>query len=791
MDRLARANPEVRAEARPAAAAATAAPAQAPARQEARSSGGTRKPDGGDRRKPDGDTPARSTSTGDGVALSPQAQDAAAKEKQELDRRLPEEDRSEPEGTETHSDGTVVERKDGRTTTRKPDGSIREEYQDGDRWVVEERYEAPDGTKVHDREVRHTNGDVQTVSTAEKDGRVETTESYTTDENVEIPKRLRNVHADSTRAADAEAAGMDVQTSLDPEPASRTTVRKTVTDANGNTTELLNRTTYTEKYPLEGGVPYEGNEKASVENKRLYGGMEVHRAGSGTTRTYTDETFLGPDGKTHTQTSFGSRTVVAGSQDGRHVEVSSSQVSTNLDGKESHESTREVRGLYVNDPDSNLDIGRAGDIDQKDEYRNRLGDGPVNFRRTTVWGDDAKAKATTEEYGDYTNPDSAGRSVSIAETPDGRKYWSYRQVENTDTGVRVRQQTNLQGSDEYVLSDGYKNRDGTYRTEAKYYDADGNVVRTEKASRERVDARYMASRQRGIDPGLRDEFVRSNSGRDMYEEEVFVHDTRDPQNNQETTLYTAAGSDDRLATVKHEGRDVTVLEDPGSATPARISAEGVQFAIDREGHSYAIVDGQRVDLPAPGAPEGPGAHGYTDNSAQAVRNLYASVMTAKAGGTVQDFGMKLATPMAALTGGVGIANVYLGLRDGNAGQMMGGAASTAAAVGEGSMLAGELVANTTAKSLLTNGGRVLGAFGAGLSIGNGLHQYAEGDYVGGTLSIAGGVGGGMVVGAGIAGVAGWVPIAGWAIAGTALAAGIGWDMYRHHEETHKTHGLEF
>lgn len=177
------------------------------------------------------------------------------------------EDRSEPEGPETHSDGTVVERKDGRTTTRKPDGSVREEYQDGDRWVVEERYEAPDGTKVHDREVRHTNGDVQTVSTAEKDGRVETTESYTTDENVEIPKRL------------------------------------------------------------------------------------------------------------------------------------------------------------------------------------------------------------------------------------------------------------------------------------------------------------------------------------------FVHATRDPKNNQETTLYTAAGSDDRLATVKHEGRDVTVLEDPGSATPARISAEGVQFAIDREGHSYAVVDGQRVDLP--------------------------------------------------------------------------------------------------------------------------------------------------------------------------------------------------
>lgn len=706
-------------------------------------------------------------------------------------------------------DGTVVEVRDGRTTTREPNGTVTESWRDGDATITETRYER-EGAQVRESERRAANGDVRTVAEVSKDGRTETTVSETTHSDRSL-EELRGVCLRGERGVDA-----DLVRDGQRQPTEVTTVRQTVTDSTENppeTTEVLSRTTYSQHIPLgdrdpeatglsDDALHERTRHRRGMSSFSTTDGVDIDREQSGVTLAYTTTTVPGADGKPQTTTEMGATKTIVGRKDGRDVQITEAQADRwGPDGKQQSVDSREFSGIYAKGGDPRFDVTDVGGIGEKDEYVDQLEDGPLNYRETSMYNveanGDRKLDVRTQEYGDYDNPQEPGRSVVIIEDDD-KKFWTYNRTDATDTGVRVRSQTSLQGSQAHILSDTTVNRDGTGHSTTKHVNHEGATTRIEERSRRLADEsdRHPNGTLFVGDQGYADKFARETQGRDIYVDEVSVVDAADVQNSYTLKEYTAEGSNDRISTLTQTGNltTTTVYEDPDSDTPARMRINGGDEILLGADDKIVIegANGERVDLGVI-AGSGPGPKDALKSGASATRKLYGALnnLGAREIADLADNHPRLAGVLSTVGLAINGSNVVQGLLDGNGGAVLGGAAGGTSALGELSSLGSKVLSTSRLTSALKVGGRALGAAGALLTVGYGVHQISKGETVQGAFSVAAGVGSGIAVGATIAGASAWVPVAGWAIAGVAVVGGLAYDLWSSHNEEHQTKDLQF
>ncbi len=753
------------------------------------------------------------SSARDSVVLSAEAEDELDQGRTvnvRYDQEKDEQGQDAPDGTETLNDGTVVERRDGRTTTRKPDGTVIEEYRDGDAKVTETRYER-DGAKVHEQERVLDNGDRKAVSTVEKDGRVETTVSETTHSDRDLedvePSALMCTGKDNDLLKEGQRNPTEV-----------THVTKTVTDNTKQPPEsrqVLERNTYSQHIPLGDRNPEatglsgdslriqgERHRRGPAPSYDTLDGVDIDRSQSGVTLAYSETVTTDENGQTHSTSESGSTRTIVGKKDGRDVQVTEANVRTLKDGEIKDVDSREIRGLLNRGGDKRYDVSRVGGIREKDEYAERLEDGPVDFRETEVYkvdpGGERHRESKTQEYGDYDDPTQQGRSVVITEQDD-KKFWTYNRTDATDTGVRIQSQTSLQGSEAHVLSDTTLNRDGTFRTRTRQIDDEGVTTRVEERERRRVDpSEFADSTQYHGNQAYGEEFLKNNQGRQIYEDQVMVVDDADNYKNSfNQRTYSAEGSNDKLTTLSQTGTRsmTTILEDPDSDTPARLRVnDGPEFAIDSKDQAYVNVDGERVALPGgTDTAGGPGAKDALKSGASSSRKLYGAInnLGARELADLADNHPKLAGVLSTVGVVINGANIVQGAIDGNGGAVLGGSAGLSSSLGELSSLGSKVLTNSSLTGALKVGGRALGGAGAVLGYAYGLHQVANGEPVQGGFTIAAAAGSGLAVGATIAGASSWIPVAGWALAGVAVVGGFTYDLWHSHQEAHKTHDLQF
>lgn len=707
-------------------------------------------------------------------------------------------------------DGTVVEVRDGRTTTREPNGTVTETYREGDTTVTDTRYER-EGAQVRETERRAANGDVRTVSEVSKDGRTETTVSETTHSDKTI-EELRGVCLRGERGVDA-----DLVRDGERQPTEITTVRQTVTDTTKNppeTTEVLSRTTYSQHIPLGDRDPEatglstdalheRSRHRRGMSSFSTTDGVDLDREQSGVTLAYTTTTVPGEDGKPQTTTEMGATKTLVGRKDGRDVQITEAQADTwGPDGTQRSVDSREFRGIYAKGGDARFDVTDVGGIGEKGDYVDRLEDGPLNYRETSSYTVEAngerKLDVRTQEYGDYDNPQEPGRSVVITEDDD-KKFWTYNRTDATDTGVRVQSQTSLQGSQAHILSDTTINRDGTGRSETRQVNHEGATTRIETRERRLADEsdRHPNGTLFVGDQGYATRFAEETRGRDVYVDEVSVVDSADVKNSYTLKEYSAEGSNDKISVLTQTGNlsTTTVYEDPDSETPARMRINGGDEILLGADDKVSVLgaDGERVDLGSIAAGEGPGATGMLKSSASATRKLYGALnnLGARELADLADNHPRLAGALSTIGLVINGNNLVRGLVDGDAGAVLGGAAGGSSALGELSSLGSKVLSASRLTSALKVGGRALGAAGAVLGVGYGLYQMSQGDTVQGAFSVAAGLGSGLAVGASIAGASAWVPVAGWAVAGVAVVGGLVYDLWSSHNEEHQTKDLQF
>lgn len=720
---------------------------------------------------------------------------------------------------EVREDGTEITRRDGRTTTRKPDGSVTSEYREGDRAITQRTYRR-DGAEVREREVRHDNGNVTTTSEVQKGGKTVRTVSRTThsDQDIEeLNPELRGSSAvDSDLARDGQRDGTEI-----------TRVTRTVTDTSRNpprSREVLNRTTYKQHIPLGERSPDDVG--ISDDTRRVTTGYHrggrltddvqdgitnVDRQQSGQTIAYSVTKETDGQGEVHTTRETGSTRVVTGQgEDGRAMTISEGRSQVEVDGKVQEVETRELRGILEKDGEG-PSFDRVGDVGDKDEYGDRLAEGPVNYRHTEVYnvGEDGERhlERRAQEYGDYDNPEDPGRSVTIVDDDD-RRSWTYRQVDDTDAGVRVRSQTGVEGSEGYVLTDGTFNDDGTYESDTGFYDNDGVKIRSEYRERVQVADPNEALSEEGLyfgDKRYADRFLEDNAGKPVYRESVRIVDAEnDFAGTFKVQRFTAEGSDQSLTNVFQtgQGTNTTIYEDPGSDTPSRLRVDGgAEFSVTRDGKAWTTVDGQRFQIPNAEVPGEAGDEGASNplgplsTGSDSTRYLYASLKRFQdSAQDAADFGELHPKANGAL-GAAGVAvgglSIVTGIAEGDIGSVLSGGSTTVGGLADLSSLGSKAVNGSRLSSALGTGGKVLGVGGAILGAAYGGYQISQGDTVGGLFSLTAAGGTGLAVGATIAGSTGWVPVAGWITAGVAVAGGFIYDLWRRDQEEHKTKELQF
>ncbi len=698
-----------------------------------------------------------------------------------------------------------------------PEGARIQRSSENGQDVVTTSYEK-DGAQIHEVEKTRPDGTVVTVSTVEKDGVTERTESTTTLSDQPI-EELR------PELADSEALNSDLAEEGQRDQTEITHVTRTVTDTTKNppvTRTALDSTTYSQHIPLgdqeaeatglstsalsPGAQPYYGR-YGSVYAQRpdALEGVQIDRSESGVTLACSTTTTTDASGRSQTSTESGSTSTITGTKDGREVQLTEATARVTGNGKTREAHSLEMRGLLQKGGEGSPSVEQVGSLKNKDDYRDRLPDGSVNFRQTDVFDvtEDGKLEKVsgTQEYGDYDNPLAAGRAVTISEKGD-QKQWTYRQVDDTAAGIRVRSQTGAEGSNGYLLEDGTYNEDGTYHSEMKVVDNDGVTTRQEIHDRSLVQPEDLTA-EGGFpgDAAYAREFVQDNQGRRIFRDKAVVVDSKDDfKDCYNLQRFTAEGSQDRLTNVFRTGdrSNTTILENPGSDVPARMRTDGgTEFQIDRVGQSYLLKDGKKVAIPAdPALDGGPSPEGLADSSGGAFKNLFGAVKNL---GTSSDVDLTtLADVRPGVAGGigglsilVGGASIYQSVVEKDPGAALSGSSNIASGLGDLSSLGAKAVSSTRLTAALGVGGKALGAAGAVLGAGYGIYQIAQGDTVGGAFSLAAAAGTGLAVGASIAGVTGWVPVAGWAVAGVAIVGGVVYDLWKSDQEAHQTAELQF
>lgn len=506
--------------------------------------------------------------------------------------------------------------------------------------------------------------------------------------------------------------------------------------------------------------------------------FEVDPEQSGQVLSYTFGSVTGPGGEPEPVSNFGSEYRIVGTgQNGQDVLISSgAQEALDSQGRTiAITQVNEERGTI---PRSNIDTEFRARVapGEYPEFSERLGQGDydyVNYREVTTIDPATFAQETVQEFGDYDTPSADGRSVTVASTADGTSSLSYRLVQ--EDGQHVQEQTVIPGT-------GYSSV-----TETRYDDAGGFVRNSQESvgdivvSQTEQQQRYVdiedLNRPLGISDSDWRNFLESQGDGpvlvDSLSQQQFDEDG-EPGTSTDSIQFSGSGAVVGLNTEIVNGfpQQTRYSQVPGGDPPGSVRLPtGQVVAVDDEGN--LLVDGE-----------------IQENIPAEVRRLARSGLSLAAIG--QAFAQHLGggeaagvfanrIPVAALRlGGValGLYDVFQG--ESPEARVRGGAQAATSGAGLGAAGAHRFGLNS-----LRTGGRLLGALGGGLTIGVGLSELAQGEYVRGSLDLL--AGGGFAVAAVFPPSA---PIA-LTVAGVATLVRIGVDVFAGNNERFEVESLEF
>lgn len=688
----------------------------------------------------------------------------------------------------TEKDGTVTTEHDGTTRVKHPDGrrDLTQLRDDGSK--LERSSYTKDGAKVKEQTITQENGESRSVITVQKGDKTERTVSKTEniegdihDEAPEFKNGDVSAHVGSVGAEDGEAG-----------PLQRTRTVRTATE-NGKTKKLDDSTTLSQEFIADKDET--SDQMQERDHQILAGpngnfnppGRHLDLSGydhedKGKVRLAVTETSM-KNGEKVDQRQVGARSEFkARAGDGREITNTENYQLQMENGKRVNETaTKEVRGIRADDTANQFD---------KDEYRDQLGDGPVDYRETVTQNYDkngVRVPATQRiEVGEIDNPNRPGARTISTDSTYGehngslQKSWTVHKADSDGNGgVRIKEQTSIQGTDAYTVTNGHIKKNGDARLKTDAYDGDKLLV-SQVRERERIKAGEVNPRDYTGSPGLAREFLHNTEGEPLAREKVTVtnHTDQGPPSHTSTTVQS--GSGDSLQQVDFKGRpqdSSTLLNQPGSDVPFKgKAANGDELQVQSNGKVYRLGrDGVREHVgdvdPAETAKDGLSP---LEQSARIVDSLDQA-----AGGKGGAAG-KIGSVTGGLTGALSLVNSQ-------------GPADTLG--GLSGVTDGLSTISKGASSRLGDGGfsrglgvtsKILGGASSVLGLAGGAFQIADGDHLGGGLSIAGGLG----AAAGTWGTGALVPGIGWTVAGVALTGSLVKMAFEHDKEAAKTHPIE-
>ena len=674
--------------------------------------------------------------------------------------------------TQRPDGSTEVTRADGsvRTRSRGPNGQveIREQREDGS--LVEQSSYQRQGASIRERTVTQENGEARSVTEVRRGDRVERTVAVT--RNVE-----GDIHDRSSRFSNGDAALRVPQVGAEGEelgPMQRTRTVRKVSQGEEDPEVFDDSVTYSQAFRAQSdevGHSLPAHPMlAGPQGNLSEPGRSVHSnlTDSGEVRLAVSQTRV-RNGQTVDEQTVAARSQFGTASNSYHLKMK--------DGKPVQEvGVVERRGL---------EQGDIADVFSKDEYRQRLGSGPIDYRETTTQPYDEQGRMQPSsqhiEAGDIDQPNRAGsRTISVDTTygdsnANFQRAWSYHRADGDGQGgVKIQEQTSIQGSDAYTLTEGHIGAQGDSRMRTQAFDGD-RLLLTQVRQTDRLPASRVRPEDFEGSSELAREFLQHNSG-DLSRSRVTV---TDPEGSHSITSLMAA-SGDRLQEVRQGDSSATLLQRPGSDIPFKGRAsDGDELQVGRDGKILRVhPDGVVEEVGDLGELDVNGGLNQIEKGAKLLDKA------GKVGGGSGAAG-KVGSFLGGLTGALDLAGSE------NLSQSLSNSSGIADGLSSLSKVAASRLAEGGVQRALGVGSKLLGGASSALGVGSGLAQFGEGDRFGGAVTVVGGLGGiagsyGSVVGAGSL-----VPGVGWTVAGLAMTTGLVRSVIQEQQAREATHPLEF
>lgn len=427
----------------------------------------------------------------------------------------------------------------------------------------------------------------------------------------------------------------------------------------------------------------------------------------------------------------------------------------------------------------------------KEEYRDRLGGGPLDFRETVsvAYDGHGNPKPATQrvQAGEIDDPNRPGAKYIAVDSTYGEtngsleRAWTYHRADRSPGGgVQIQEQTNVEGTDVYTKMTGNLERDGSAHVTSRTYDGD-ELLLTEIRHREQVGAQAVRDAKL---PAYTDRFLGANPDGPFLKETVhIVNESGEEEPPSHVSSSFTSRSGDVLRGVRYPDapeNDSTFLLRPGTDQPFRgKAANGEELQVDGQGGVFRLgADGRREFV------------GSLEESPDAYESL-----------SPLESGTRLASHVGKLLqteNGASRAVPYVGGLTG-ALQLLEGEAVSDDLAGTSGVTEGLAGLSKAAAARLGDGGfgralagtgRLLGGASTVLGVAGGVAQLAEGDELGGALTLAGTGGAAVGTFAPALTASAFVPGVGWTVAGLAAVGSLAKFAFEYDAAQKATHELE-
>lgn len=658
---------------------------------------------------------------------------------------------------------------DGRRTTRTADGKTIVSYEDDGNQISKTTYER-DGAKISETVVQEPDGDTRTVARVEKDGVIDVTRSRTVSVDQDVESFTDPAQVDRLKAeVGTEVAGISdtqkqtLQMSMqrlvgseERDPTRVTAVEHTVTDTNENppkTRKISESTTYSQRVPLT------DEDRALWEHR-----LKSDPAASGTTLAIRRETRYDSNGNPTVTEEAGATKRWVGQPDaqGRAPSHTEGTVSRDVNGRPA--STVEI------DEDRNL-LGAVPPHVQGTEYADQLQaqrapDETLQRRKqsvTTYDADGTPHTETVETLGEnIDNLRTDGPRVAIRQV-DGKTMWEYTNVSHD--GTHIDSQTSIQGTDTRMITRQRPLEGGGFTRTSEIRDGDAPPSFVSREKMERVPAEAVKG-----SPDYREAFMDASGSGPFYR---YTREAVDSEKGtrQQVERFSSPGGPALVHVTSTDSNDVEigdtactfkrneaeVLYTPKGEKTWSMRADDKEFTLDRAG--VLSLNGEKVQT-IPGIVDEDVGVVQTAASAafkfrkalQTAGDLDTGAFAQSAKGATATFGLVQDT-----------FGLVASIRDGDPQGVVTHGGGVTSGLGSLSELGSKVAGTSRAATVLSTGGKALGAAGGAISLGVGVYEITQGNVRDGVLDV-------VIAGGGLAAMTGVGAVPGTIVAGAALTA---------------------